>query len=873
MKPLKLTIRAFGPYAGETVIDFKKLNDHHLFLICGPTGAGKTTILDAMCYALYGKTSGDRSGGRMRSDYATTAQRTEVIFDFMIGDKTYRAYRAPEQWIDKKRGSGQTLTAMQSSLSELEDGKEIRTIRTGVEEAAGKLIGLNASQFCQVILLPQGDFRKLLVAKAEERESILKQLFKTQRFSDFQDEWKRRVNDLYKTRCTEETELSTTFGMVNVSSMEELQKQEKEIEAWVHQEKEKHEAKEKENQQFRITYEKAALLAGHFASLEKAKAHMVFLKNQEQDIKKKEKSLQYIRSAKELSPYFENLDKIKYDGQAVRKTMDKAQEKKQRFTKEKETLRQEEAELESKKDDIGHARDRVADMMQWLPRAKAYEEAQQEVHHLSKQYEDMEAQLERLIQQAEKNKEQRDSLATKAEDIRRAYIFGQAAILASQLKEGEPCPVCGSIHHPHPAVSKEELPTETAVKRAQKLAEDASKQYEMAREAVQSYREGPYGETKTALEKGKTKMHTLEDVPKAYRKETFLHQEIEKERTLVAQWEEKKKNLSNKKEPIISGLASAEAEYQGASSRRNELLLEYKKQEQALTEKAKEAGFSNLMDCQIWVKRQSEENDLATSIADYQADCKGTEKNLEDEKLAVGIEEKPDMDALGQQEKELQQEIKTLIQQISAKESWLEKLKEAEKKVADIQERHEKTMKEASVVQGLYDLTRGSKTRITLERYVLGVLLDDVTKAANLRLLDMSHHRYSLHRMTEVGSANKGGLSLEVSDSYTGRSRPANTLSGGETFLASLSLALGLADVVQARQGGVRLDTMFIDEGFGSLDPEALNSAMNTLIDLQSSGRLVGIISHVPELEERIDARLRVSPAEKGSQAEFEMME
>ena len=178
---------------------------------------------------------------------------------------------------------------------------------------------------------------------------------------------------------------------------------------------------------------------------------------------------------------------------------------------------------------------------------------------------------------------------------------------------------------------------------------------------------------------------------------------------------------------------------------------------------------------------------------------------------------------------------------------------------------------ELSLAQGLYDLT-GGRTKITLERYVLGVLLDEVAEAANHRLLEMSHRRYSLHRMKETGAANKG-LSLEVSDSYTGRSRPANTLSGGETFLASLSLALGLADVVQARQGGVHLDTMFIDEGFGTLDPEALNSAMNTLIDLQSTGRLVGIISHVPELEERIDARLKVSPAEKGSRAEFEIVE
>lgn len=873
MKPLQLTMRAFGPYAGETVIDFTKLDQRHLFLICGPTGAGKTTILDAMCYALYGKTSGDRSGARMRSDYATSAQRTEVIFDFMIGDKTYRAYRAPEQLVDKKRGTGQTLSAMQSSLSELEDGKEIYTIRTGIEEAAGKLIGLNASQFCQVILLPQGDFRKLLVAKAEERESILKQLFKTQRFSDFQDVLRQRVISLGSTRKQEEIDLSATYNMVHVADMEALKQKETDLEVALVEEKEKQKAMEKEIQVFHEVYQKAAVLDGHFKTLEKAEAHMTSLLHQEGAVQKAEKDLKRIRKAKELAPYFENLEKITADGQLVRKAMDEAQKRQAYFKAETEKLKALEVSLEAQQPDMEKNRLTIADMTQWMPKAKTYGATKREVTRLTEKFNEANLELQRLQKEAEIAKAHRDEAQKKAEEVRRRYIFGQAAILASQLKEGEPCPVCGSMHHPHPAVSEEKLPTEAELKRAQKAAEQASRDYDDKNQLAQSYNAGAFVSAITELGNAQAKMRTLEDIPEAYRRPIFLRNEIKRLHDAVTTWEEERKGLASKKEPIISGLAKAEADYDSAARRRDELLQEYKVQEAALTEKAQEAGFTDSKECRIWVQRRNEEAKLEKTINDYKADRKGTEKIITDEKGIVGQEEKPDMVSLGQRERTLQQTVKSLIQQISSSQTTLEQLKKAEIRAAEILKRHEKTLKEASLVQGLYDLTRGAKTRITLERYVLGALLDDVTQAANLRLLDMSHRRYSLHRMKEVGTANKGGLSLEVSDSYTGRSRPANTLSGGETFLASLSLALGLADVVQARQGGVRLDTMFIDEGFGTLDPEALNSAMNTLIDLQNTGRLVGIISHVPELEERIDARLRISPAEKGSQAVFEIVE
>lgn len=873
MTPLKLTMRAFGPYAGETVIDFEKLDGRHLFLICGPTGAGKTTILDAMCYALYGKTSGDRTGSHMRSDYASTAQKTEVIFDFRIGDKTYRATRSPEQTIDKKRGKGQTRAAMQASLSELEEGREVRTIRTGVEEAAGKLIGLNASQFCQVILLPQGDFRKLLVAKADEREAILKQLFKTQRFSDFQNELRLSLNDLLKRKAAEDTELSATLSMASVSGEEELRKEMEQTASFLQEMGKKREEEEKTYARFQKDYQKAAVLSTHFETLARAEAQLKDLLGREEEMKKAEESIKYIRSARELAPYFKNLEKIYKDGILVRKEMDRCQAARDEAAKEKEKLAEKSKELEARKAEVEKARQKSAEMVQWMPKAKAYGATLREVNRLTEKVMEAQAELQKLNDKAEADKEIKEKAEAEAESLRRDYIFGQAAILASQLKEGEPCPVCGSIHHPRPAVSDKKLPTEEEVKKAQEKAAKAAETWSDSTQLAQQYQVSAYVSAISEQGYAQAKMKTLEDVPEAFRKPIALRNAIHRLHESIQLWEKETEDTAKARETASSAYAAADAGYKAASAQREKLAKDYGEWKKALEEKSKEAGFESLADCRSWYEKRDFEKTLTQDLETYRRLRQGAEKVAADEKDFLKDSPKPDMAHLGQEDQEHQNAIHRMVKMISDGENRKKLLEDTAAKVKDIAERHEKTLRDASLVSGLYNLTRGEKSRITLERYVLGALLDEVTRAANLRLLDMSHHRYSLHRMAGDSTDGRGGLTLEVSDSYTGRSRPANTLSGGETFLASLSLALGLADVVQAKQGGVRLDTMFIDEGFGTLDPEALNSAMNTLIDLQNTGRLVGIISHVPELEERIDARLKVTPAEKGSKAEFEILE
>ena len=866
-------MRAFGPYAGETVIDFEKLQGRHLFLICGPTGAGKTTILDAMCYALYGKTSGDRTGEKMRSDYADSSERTEVIFDFMLGDKTYRATRSPAQMVDKKRGSGQTLAAMQASLSELEDGKEINTLRTGIEEAAGKLIGLNADQFCQVILLPQGDFRKLLVAKADEREAILKQLFKTQRFSEFKDSLKDRLDAKVREKMEKQTREDQILSTAGAADEKQLASIVEEAEKSLQEAVETTRKQEKESNEFREVYQKETALMGHFTELDKALKQDAALKNEEGRMKEMEASLSLIRSARELAPYFDQLDGITREGRQEAQKLKTAKADMETYARLNETLEKRIQELDAMKEKREEERKTALKMQDLVPKAKLYGAAVQALKNAKNALSRAEEETKRLQASAEAARKARDAQKEKADAVRKSYIDGQAFLLAEGLEDGVPCPVCGAIHHPAPARGGDYVAKAEDVERAQKEYERASAAYDRANDAKEKHSTGAYAKAVSDHAKADAQMKTLEEIPEAYRDPKYLEAESTRLLTDIRKWEQDKETAAAQLRKAGADLSASQAACRNAEERREELVKKYRETESVLKGASDQAGFKSLDECKEWYKKKDTEESVRKTLEQYRADRKSTEERIKAEEQETAGKERPDMLALNEKSKALQDQLKKASERAAALKERTETLQKAVSDARAIEKELEDLRKEEGLIRGLYDLTSGKKTRITLERYVLGTLLDDVANAANLRLLSMSRRRYSLHRMTDESGLGKGGLSLEVSDSFTGRSRPANTLSGGETFLASLSLALGLADVVQSRQGGVRLDTMFIDEGFGTLDPDSLNSAMNTLIDLQNTGRMVGIISHVPELEERIDARLRITPAEKGSKAEFEIID
>ena len=512
-------------------------------------------------------------------------------------------------------------------------------------------------------------------------------------------------------------------------------------------------------------------------------------------------------------------------------------------------------------------------MQDLVPKAKLYGAAVQALKNAQNALSRAEEETKRLQASAEAARKARDAQKEKADAVRKSYIDGQAFLLAEGLEDGVPCPVCGAIHHPAPARGGDHVAKAEDVERAQKEYERASAAYDRANDAKEKHSTGAYAKAVSDHAKADAQMKTLEEIPEAYRDPKYLEAESTRLLTDIRKWEQDKETAAAQLRKAGADLSASQAACRNAEERREELVKKYRETESVLKEASDKAGFQSLDECKEWYKKKDTEESVRKTLEQYRADRKSTEERIKAEEQETAGKERPDMLALNEKSKALQDQLKKASERAAALKERTETLQKAVSDARAIEKELEDLRKEEGLIRGLYDLTSGKKTRITLERYVLGTLLDDVANAANLRLLSMSRRRYSLHRMTDESGLGKGGLSLEVSDSFTGRSRPANTLSGGETFLASLSLALGLADVVQSRQGGVRLDTMFIDEGFGTLDPDSLNSAMNTLIDLQNTGRMVGIISHVPELEERIDARLRVTPAEKGSKAEFEIID
>lgn len=877
MRPLRLTMTAFGPYAEKTVINFEDLSDRNLFLICGPTGAGKTTVLDAMCYALYGRTTGDRSGKSMRSGFASPTTLTEVIFDFALGNKVYRACRMPEQEVAKVRGSGTTVKGSQSSLCELEDGKEINTIRTGIEEEATKLIGLNANQFCQVILLPQGDFRKLLVAKAEEREGILKQLFKTKRFSDFQDILKQKRFKLSQELESKKAEIAGLLVPYGVENKEELEKKKEESQILLSSKEKGNKELEEKLSAFQKEMDEKSKLEVHFISLEKSEKEIVFFNQKKEEMAKKEVLLSLIRSALELAPYFIHLKEKEEAGKAitanlklVQKTiLESEEEEKRRLLKEEK--------LNSEKGFVEKARNELPILKGLVPKVQELKDAEELYEKAEKEVEKAEKKLISLQKAEETALTLRNEKEKISEEIEKAYIFGQAAILAAKLKEGEPCPVCGSVHHPSPRSAEGDLPSEEEYKNAKKQAEVARSSYEKAQKERDTYQQETYSEIHKIAAQRLAKVESFKDIPDDLRDPRLLFKKISSLETKISTWEREEKRNQEEKERLTTTLAKERGREKDLTAQREEAAAKYVEENNKLLAKLKEKGFENKNRCLEILQEAENEEMLRKEIEEYKENRSAAEKRIAEEKEYLLGKERPQMDVLNKIWNEKMELHKKGVEEVSKIKTLIHEMERILKELSSRTEEKEKTEKSLSVVQGLYQLVRGSdKSKISLERFVLGALLDEVAKAANLRLKEMSKKRYTLRRIAGDQSAQKegkGGLSLEVSDAFTGRTRPANTLSGGETFLASLSLALGLADVVQAKQGGVKIDTMFIDEGFGTLDPDALNSAMNTLVDLQNTGRLVGIISHVPELEERIDAKLKVEPNEKGngSKAMFEI--
>ena len=743
MKPFLLRMQAFGPYAKEQIIDFSQLGEKNFFLISGPTGSGKTTVLDAIVFALYGSASGDlRDGKSLRSDYAPTDYPTEVEFTFSLREKIYKILRQPEQELKKKRGEGTRKLPGSAVLSKRNNSNDWELLSSKTEEISKtieELLGFKAEQFTQIVLLPQGEFRKFLTADSKDRQKILETIFRTGFYS------------LLEAELANKTRL--------------LQAQYDEI---------------KNQQQFWLT-----------------NCSCQTTEELPERIQLAEKQWQSVS---------EDLNRLQAEVASARTKWEAARTISRLF-QEKVEAEKELALLAARKEEFKRLSERVRQAELALPLMPLYQASVsirnnvklQDLSLPEENTNDLHTSLTDISQQL--NKKISD-LTVRTAGL--SAIDKELIRLAQSLKEGEPCPVCGSCTHPHPATIEAE-----------------------------------------------------------HRKQ--LQAEIQAKQKTIRFLQERQQKLQSAQQQDVA----AQSQLIAIQNTLNNMTKEQEKTAEALKNAFTTSSFAKWEDFILAKRDLSQLTALQENLSRYTKRKAVAEDRLKRACAAVSGQILPDLTVLETAFKTSSEQRDQVLRQTVRLEKEIQDLKKAELALTELQGKQKKAEETYQSAAYLSQYAKGENPhKLSLSSYVLQTFLDDVLLQTNEHLRTMSRNRYLLQRSHEIRDARKkSGLDLEINDAYTGQDRSVKTLSGGETFLASLALSLGLTDVVQSYTGGIRLDTIFIDEGFGTLDPESLDAALNALTELQANGRLVGIISHVAELQDRINVRLEIHPGENGSTA------
>ena len=1041
MRPIKLTISAFGPYASKQVIDFEELKGRNIFVISGKTGAGKTTIFDAISYALYGEASGEsRETDSLRSHFADDNTETYVELEFELRGEKYTVNRVPKQKKKKARGEGYTEKSADATLT-LPDGKVITKVKN-VTDKIIEILGITREQFKQIVMLAQGEFKKLLLADSVEREGIFRKIFNTYDFEKIQAELKDKAANLSKNRTKSKHEMEINLKNIKgehdivideyvdfplvIEKLKDLLERDNNIYKTLNEE-----GKEVDNNLQVKNQEKAIIETNNNLLKEKeiiTKA-LEELLSKEDEYKNKSKTIIDGKNAKEVK-YIEdkliettkkltkreedynlslkNIDSLKLKQEEANKLLQieeskecdreklsveinnlnkleekiieldslnnkvmhlkqsaensklqiinnkKETEELKKSKEEKELQLKDIATLETKKVELESdikAKNKTLDEVRELFKViRSFQNTYIEHNNKAKEYKEFEVEYKKV----KENYEKMDDL----------YKKEQAGILASKLQENEPCPVCGSTNHPNKATIKENLkiPTKEELKVAKENLDKLEKEN---LEKINNLTTLNSNKT-TYLEQVNNHLSMLSatlNIDKTFNSETAkvvknlgtelksvidklkdellkvidkisLKEKIEKELNLIT-------TTINEREHSLIKLEECEKNYTTELTQNITKIDEYKKEipenitdlktlNNLIEVKTKELNISK----EKLAKLRLENENLAKKLEGENSTSKEINKSIEELKLEIANNKANFNEAIKEQgfdniqtyedaklqismveslEKEVENynselkltkakqediinktkdivfmDITTIDEEIRSiqnnKKELESKLRELHaiivgnktilKNVENLNIEFKEIEEEYKVLGELADLANGKKAPyISFERYILASYFEDIMEAANIRLEKMTGDRFSLIRKTSKSKgAGQKGLELEIYDNYTDSSRDVSSLSGGESFKASLSLALGLSDIVQSNAGGVSLDTMFVDEGFGTLDPQSLDNAIDSLLELQRGGRLVGIISHVEELKERIDAKLEVTSTSKGSKVEFNIL-
>lgn len=906
MRPLKITMSAFGPYAGEVTLDMQKLGKSGIYLITGDTGAGKTTIFDAISYALYGEASGNyRENTTLRSKYASADTPTFVELEFEYNNEIYKINRNPEYPRPNKRGEGFTKQSANAELV-MPDGSVITKIKE-VSAKVEEIIGINKNQFSQIAMIAQGDFRKLLNCETNERSKIFRKIFKTEPYHNIEIKLSSLFNELRRNRekeksgieqyinqlkCNENDTLSLELEraksgdvliedviklageIINKDTLE-YTKTQKNIESI-------NEEIEKINSNIKL-YENQEATKKAYA---KASAKLEEFKTKRNDCEKAYKSAEAQRERLDDLTRKINLINSKMPKYDELKSLENSiNERTQSFEKSNNSLKLKQQEitlLEKEIDEKSKALEEVkgADLL-----VQKLTVQKEEISKKAEALKELKTEIDRCKTE-QKNLKNAQSFAKSALDeygaleneynqIYIAFFNEQAGIIADELKDGEPCPVCGSTSHPNLARKSENAPSQADVESAQNLVKKAQEKADKARDTASAFK-SRFDEISANVKSAAKKLFGTDDnvfddynsninalkkeydctlaLLKTANEKLNLYQKLDKE---IQKIQEKQKSLSDEISKLNTQKASDEAfiseNTKRVTSIRSELDFE-----SADLAKDKLKEYTNLSnDIKKAIEKSKNDFDDIKSKYDTQ---KGTKASLEN-----ALKEFKEIDLaslnekslkLNEYKKDVDKTAKLLYSRIDSNKSLVDNIS----KKRDILKEYDDKYVWLKALSETANGDISGKEKITLETFVQMTYFDSIIRKANIRLLTMSDGQYELVRRSDAETLKKNeGLALDVIDHFNGSSRSVSTLSGGESFMASLCLALGLSDEIQSSNGGIKLDTMFVDEGFGSLDGEALDRALSALTSLSQGNRLVGIISHVDALCDRIDNKIVIT--------------
>lgn len=903
MKPVCLKMSAFGSYAQETVIDFRKVNQG-VFLITGDTGSGKTTIFDGITYALYGQTSGGRrDGAMMRSQYADLTTKTYVELEFESRNRIYRVIRNPEYQRESKRKNKdgeRTVTKEKGSVElYLPDGSLYHGTRQEINRKLVEILGVDVRQFTQIAMIAQGDFLRLLLAKSDERKEIFSRIFDTRIFRRVQEELKNRAKELYiqlednRKACYREMEqLEGSDGEDSVVTEEIIEilggdSREPDLERAVRaaeqmtardqeiyeelQEKGKQCAGqlEKKNRVYSLARERAV----QYQELERTQTEWSRLEEEKEEWSKKSDILEWGRKSQNIQPveqaYLQAVKNLK-------DTLLRLEKLQKWFDIHGQDAQKRQEQLEKWKDFQRKLDEKEIPVLNRLSQSLEQYEGLQSRLRRAGILETQGKALEASYQSAQKSYEK---LAAEYEQIYQAYFQEQAGILAAGLESGQPCPVCGSIHHPKKAELSEHAPTKEQVELLKKNRDSAEKK-----------REEEQRKLLDISGKMEQELAVIREMERQLLGKEEKDDSLDQIRERWEEWEKKarerllkgQKQVDDTAKKLEESSRSYQKAVQGESQRKGQLeenrkLLKtqgelQQKEQKKFLQAVEKYGFSDENHYRSCRMEKREMERLEREIARYQKQVMETEQKKKLLEKQLQGKEKPDMDQISQELENLKNNQKFLDKELRKVYSRREKNKTAHRKLCTLSRERQILRTRYEKVGNISRTANGSlsgNVKIDFESYMQRQYFEQMITCANHHLQKMAAGQFLLRcrSLENLSTQGNAGLDLDVYSLVTGKVRDVKTLSGGESFMAALSLALGMTDVITRTTGAVRMDTLFIDEGFGSLDENSREQAIRILQGLAGGTRLVGIISHVTELKDQIEQQLAVTKTKTGSHA------